>query len=283
MGSAFLTALKGELPGQRMISLVLRSGRRQRRSSMPSTRESMPTTELGETRTDSNARDEMTEAVQPASHARAQDRSVPQRRRVTVITIVLLGYAALSQYSASSTGVHAKTIGAALSVVPVLAIAVVLLWLWSWRLAATLVAAVSSLLLYRNWPVIERNYEWADLVQQCGVYALVTLAFARSLFAGRIPLCTQLAHQMYGELAAIESTYLLRATAAWALFYAFMTGAVLGLFFAVSLAEWSLFVNFIAWGLMVLAGLLDHALRRRLLPRHREGGILALIRRSIAG
>jgi uncharacterized membrane protein len=88
---------------------------------------------------------------------------------------------------------------------------------------------------------------------------------------------------MYGELMPIESAYLRRATAAWAVFYGLMTAAVLVLFFALSLRRWSLFVNFIAWGLMVLAGFVDHALRRRLLPRHRQGGILTLIRQSLAG
>jgi uncharacterized membrane protein len=204
-------------------------------------------------------------------------------RRVIVITAILLGYAALSQYSASSANSHARTVGAALSVVPVVLVAVGLLWWWGRRLSALLIAALSGVLLYRNWPLIERNYEWADLAQQCGIYGLVALVFARSLFASRIPLCTQLAHQMYGELTAIETAYMRRATAGWAIFYGLMTLAILGLFFAVSLRQWSLFVNFVAWGLMALAGFVDHALRRRLLPRHREGGILTLIRRSLAG
>jgi uncharacterized membrane protein len=204
-------------------------------------------------------------------------------RRVIVITAILLGYAALSQYSASSANSHARTVGAALSVVPVVLVAVGLLWWWGRRLSALLIAALSGVLLYRNWPLIERNYEWADLAQQCGIYGLVALVFARSLFASRIPLCTQLAHQMYGELTAIETAYMRRATAGWAIFYGLMTLAILGLFFAVSLRQWSLFVNFVAWGLMALAGFVDHALRRRLLPRHRGGGILTLIRRSLAG
>ena len=172
-------------------------------------------------------------------------------RRVVVMTALLLAYAALSQYSASSTHAHARTIGAALSIGPVIAIAAALLWWWRWRLVAVSIAASSGLLLYRHWPLIERNYEWADLVQQCGIYALVASAFARSLFAGRTPLCTQLAQQMYAELTAIECVYMRRATAAWATFYGLMTAAVLGLFFIVPLRQWSLFVNFVAWGLMV--------------------------------
>jgi uncharacterized membrane protein len=238
---------------------------------------------LGEVNTDSNAQAGVREAVPPSPLARAEVSSWPQRRRVIGISVILVGYAALSQYSASSVNSHAKTIGAALSVVPVLLIAVALLWWWSWRLSATLIAALSSVLLYRNWPLIERNYAWADLVQQCGIYGLVALFFARSLFASRIPLCTQLAQQMYGELTAIESAYMRRATAGWAIFYGLLTAAVLGLFFAVSRRDWSFFVNFIAWGLMVLAGFVDHVLRRRLLPRHREGGLTTLIRRSLAG
>jgi len=219
----------------------------------------------------------------PGALAAADGSSWPQRRRVIVIAISLLGYAALSQYSASSANPHAKTVGAALSIVPVLLIAVGLLWWWSWRLSALLVAGLSSVLLYRNWPLIERNYEWADLVQQCGIYGLIALVFARSLFVGRIPLCTQLAQQMYGELTSTESAYMRRATVAWTLFYGLMAVTVVVLFFAVSRRDWSLFVNFVAWGLMILAGFVDHALRRRLLPRHREGGIATLIRRSLTG
>jgi uncharacterized membrane protein len=120
-------------------------------------------------------------------------------------------------------------------------------------------------------------------LQQCALYGLVALVFARSLLARRTPLCTLLAQQMYGELTATESAYMRRATAAWALFYGLMTAAILALFFAVSRRNWSLFANFIAWGLIILAGFVDHALRHRLLPRHREGGILTLIRRSLAG
>jgi uncharacterized membrane protein len=226
----------------------------------------------------------VTQTVPPAPPAQAQDSSAPPRRRVVALTVILLGYAALSQYSASEGNPHAKTLGAALSIVPVLAIAVALLWWWSRRLSALLLAALSGALLYSNWPLIERHYEWADLAQQCGIYGLVALAFARSLAANRVPLCTQLAQQMYGgELTPIERAYMRRATAAWALFYGLMTAAVAILFFAVARRDWSFFVNFIAWGLMIAAGLLDHAMRRRLLPRHREGGILTLIRRSLAG
>jgi uncharacterized membrane protein len=195
----------------------------------------------------------------------------------------LLGYAALSQYSATPSNPHARSIGAALSIAPVLLAALVLLWLWTWRWTALILAASASALLYRSWPVIERNFEWLDLVEQCGIYGLVAAVFVRSLFANRVPVCTQLAHEMYGTLTAVEIGYTRGATAAWAGFYVLLTLAILGLFFTLPQTAWYLFVNFATWGLMLIAGVADHAIRRRVLPRHEQGGVLTIIRRSLTG
>ncbi len=197
------------------------------------------------------------------------------------VTAVVAGYALLSQYSASSADPHARSLGAALSIGPVLLIALGLLWFWKWRVSASIFALASGAILYLEWPFIQSHYEWSDLAQQCGIYGLVALFFARSLFAGRVPVCAQLAEQMYGALTLEEMAYMRRATAAWALFYSLLTAAILVLFFVVPLRTWSLFTNFVTWGLMVLAGFVDHALRRLVLPRHREGGILTLIRRAL--
>jgi uncharacterized membrane protein len=205
-------------------------------------------------------------------------------RRVRWITIagVFVAYALLSQYSADPTHPHARALGAALSIGPVLLIGLVVLWVWKWRLSALSIALVSGVLLYLRWPFIESHYEWSDLAQQCGIYGLVALFFARSLFAGRVPVCEQLARQMYGgELSSPEIVYMRRATAAWAVFYFLLTVAISVLFFVVPLRVWSLFTNFVIWGLMVVAGFVDHALRQLVLPRHGQGGILTLIRRAL--
>jgi len=204
-------------------------------------------------------------------------------RRLRSITIagIFVAYALLSQYSADSTHPHARSLGAGLSIGPVLLIGLVMLWVWKWRLSALATALVSGVLLYLNWPFIESHYEWSDLAQQCGIFGLVAIFFARSLFAGRVPVCEQLARQMYGELPPPEIDYMRGATTAWAVFYLLLTVAILVLFFVVPLRVWSLFTNFVTWGLMVLAGFVDHALRQLVLPRHRQGGILTLIRRAL--
>jgi uncharacterized membrane protein len=197
------------------------------------------------------------------------------------LAVLIVGYAALSHYSASSP--DAKGLGAALSVGPVLLIGLILAWRWTQPLTALLIAAVSCTLLYRYWPAVERNFEWGDLVQQCGVYGLIAASFARSLFAGRIPICTQLASTMHGTLTPAEIAYTRRATVAWVVFYVLTTVAILVLFFATPLRVWSLFVNFGVFGLMIVMGIADHALRRRMLPRHPAGGILTIIQRALIG
>ena len=148
---------------------------------------------------------------------------------------------------------------------------------------AVVIAALLCALLYRYWPAIERNYEWGDLVQQCGVYGLVAVTFARSLFAGRVPICTQLAEKIHGALAPVQIAYTRRATAAWAVFYVLMTMTILILFFTSSRRIWSFFVNVVAFGLIMVAGIANHAVRRRVLPRHPGDGILATIQRSLTG
>ena len=200
--------------------------------------------------------------------------------------MILLGalvvvYAALSYYGGTHPG--ARALGAALSIGPVLLIALVLAWRWASPPVALLGAAGVGALLWRYWPVVERHFEWADLAQQCGAYALVAVGFTRSLSTGRVPLCEQLAVKMHGALAPIEIAYLRRATIAWAFFYLALAGAILGVYFMAPLRLWSLFVNFGTFGLIFLAGLADHALRRRVLPRHPGGGILAVIRQTLIG
>jgi uncharacterized membrane protein len=199
----------------------------------------------------------------------------------TVIVLLIVGYAVLSHYSASSP--DARGLGAALSLGPVLLIITVLAWRWINPAAAVLCAALLSGVVYRYWAVIEEHYEWGDLAQQCGAYGLVAASFARSLFGGRVPLCTQLASAMHGELLPAEISYTRRATVAWTVFYVLLAAAILVLFFVASFRAWSLFVEFATFGLIVLMGLADHAIRRRLLPRQPGGGFLGILKRALIG
>ena len=215
------------------------------------------------------------------THNSADATKSPHRLQLATVAALVMGYAALSHYSASSP--NARGLGAALSIGPVILIGIILAWRWTQPLTALLITAALGAALHHYWPVVEANYEWADLAQQCGAYGLVALFFGRSLYGGRIPICTQWASQVHGALTPAEIAYTRHATEVWVIFYVLMAVAILILFFAESLRVWSFFVNFVTFGLMMLMGIADHAIRRRVLPRHTDGGILAVIRRSLIG
>jgi uncharacterized membrane protein len=204
-----------------------------------------------------------------------------QRLQWGALALLVVGYAGLSHYSAESP--NARGLGAALSIGPVLLIAILVAWRWTRPFTAMLIAAALCAAVYRYWAVFEKHFEWADLAQQCGAYALVAGGFARSLIGGRVPLCTQLAQKIHGELTPAETAYTRRATLAWAIFYALLMIAILVLYFMAPLRVWSMFVNFGTFGLMILLGIADHAIRRRVLPRHPAGGLLTVIRRAVIG
>src|SRR5580700_1735966 len=73
----------------------------------------------------------------------------PQRLRLAAIATLVIGYAALSHYSASSP--NAKGLGAVLSVAPILLIGLILAWRWTRPFTALLIAAAACAILYRYW------------------------------------------------------------------------------------------------------------------------------------
>jgi uncharacterized membrane protein len=92
-----------------------------------------------------------------------------------------------------------------------------------------------------------------------------------------------MADKLHGPLMPAEIAYTRRATVAWAMFYTLITTAILVLFFAVPLRIWSIFVNFATFGLILAMGIVDHAIRRRVLSRYKGGGILVAIQRALVG
>jgi uncharacterized membrane protein len=215
------------------------------------------------------------------SSQRAAPAGAPSRLQLAIAAGILIAYAALSHYSNASP--DARGLGAAVSLGPLLLIAAFLAWRSLPRIGAALVTTVAGAALVIYWPLIERHYEWADLAQQCGVYALIGAGFARTLLAGRTPTCTQIAQKLHGELGAAEISYLRGATIAWALFYALLAVAILLLYFLAPLRTWSIFVNFVSFALIALMALIDHAIRRRVLPRRAGGGLLTALRHALIG
>jgi uncharacterized membrane protein len=209
------------------------------------------------------------------------DTRSPGKRQLILLAVVVLAYAGLSHYSESSP--DAKGLAAGLSVGPVVLIAIVLAWRWWGSAMGLALTVIFAGLAYHYWAFIETNFAWSDLAQQVGAYGLVAVSFGRSLTGTRVPLCTEITAKVHGTLTAQESAYTRRATVAWLLFYSGLALAILVLFFTAPLHIWSLFTNFATFGLIALMGLIDHAIRRRVLPRHPSGGLVSILRRALLG
>src|ERR1700690_2144317 len=127
----------------------------------------------------------------------------------------------------------------------------ILLGRWTRPLIALLAAPLLGAVPFAYSPAVGKIYSWSAFLQQSVLYGLVAIAFVRSLFGDRVPLCTQLAGELHGALAPVEIHYMHRATLAWAAFYSLLTTTIVILYFVAPLRIWSLFVNFAALGLIV--------------------------------
>lgn len=205
----------------------------------------------------------------------------PNPAAIAVVVVMVLIYTGLSYYSDSTPAALGLATG--LSLAPILLIGAALLWRWIGRLSTSVVMLVVVALLYLEWSFLKQHYQWSNLIQQCGAYALASLGFARSLLAGQIPLCTQIMKKAHGPLTAAESVYTRRATAAWAAFYLLLTIAIFAWFLIGTLRSWSLFTNFGTYALIALMFGVDHLLRKRILPRRADGGIWTALRQMLGG
>lgn len=199
-----------------------------------------------------------------------------RRLQLAALALSLAVYAGLSHYGNSVAKTHFLALTLALA--PVLCVGLLLIRRWTRRSVALLAAAVAALLLYRYWPLLQANFSRVYLIQEGGFYGLMALSFGRSLVGERVALCTQLADKLHGPLSARELLYTRRVTAAWAWFFAAVTAATVGLYYAAPLRIWSLFANFCVLPLVGLMFVAEYAVRLRVLPQVQRRGILAAVR-----
>ena len=199
-----------------------------------------------------------------------------RRLQLAAVVVFFIAYSVLSHYSNSHP--EAQNLGAVLSLAPMLTIGLVLIWRWSGALLALLALAAAAWLLREFWPLVTENFPLVYLIQECGFYAIMAWSFGRSLFKGRVPLCTQLADKVHGPLSALELRYTRKVTVAWAIFFLTNIALMLLLFEFAPLRIWSLFVNFLSLPLIVLMFAIEFAVRRRVLPQGKRSSLIATLR-----
>jgi uncharacterized membrane protein len=199
-----------------------------------------------------------------------------RRLQLAAVVVFFILYSLLSHYSNSNPKAH--DLGAALALAPMLAIAFVLIWRWLGAWPALLTALAVAFLVRHYWPLLTKNFSIVYLVQQCGFYTIMAASFGRSLFRGRVPLCTQLADKVHGPLSIGELRYTRSVTAAWVIFFLLNLAITLVLFEFAPLKDWSIFVNFCSLPLILLMFLAEYAVRRRALPDLKRSGLIATFR-----
>ena len=168
--------------------------------------------------------------------------------------------------------------GALVAVLPLVGLALAMAWRSTYRAAmvAACLAACVALFALREWMVA--HYNWVFLLQHAGIYALLGVAFGRTLRAGQTPMITGLARTVHGTLSPALVSYTRSATWAWSLYFGGITAASLLLFWLAPIAAWSAFANLLSPVLLVLMFAGEYAARCCVLPPADRAGPLESIR-----
>ena len=190
------------------------------------------------------------------------------------IAVLVIGYPLMAHYT--NEFAHNGNLGALVAIAPVVAII-----LMSVRQSIGLLIILSVILcvaLWAGWPALERHFGLVYWLQHVGIQLILFMTFARTLIAGRQPLCTRFAEAVHAPLTPRHKIYARQVTLAWTLFFAAMALASTLLFFLTPLATWSVFANFLTLPLVVVMFIAEYGVRRWVLPEMRHTHILDAVR-----
>lgn len=188
--------------------------------------------------------------------------------RGVAIAVAVLAWAVAAHYT--SALVEESYWGAALGLAPLLAIAGAFAWRSPHRFAMLALLLAGTVLLGLLWSTLAHNVGWLYFVQHVGTNALLGIGFGRTLFAGRRPMCTQIAAVVHGAVSPALARYTRQVTVAWTLFFAAMASLSVVLFAFGSLEAWSTFANLLTMPLVALMFVAEYLVRLKLLPEDRS-------------
>jgi uncharacterized membrane protein len=189
------------------------------------------------------------------------------------LAVAAVVYAVLAHLSNSQPS--ARGLGVVLAIGPLLLVPLLISWNSRFRLPCLLACALACWFVQRHWSFLAGQVSLIYLLQQGGAYAGVGALFARSLLPGQTPLCTHWAALVHGPLSPALLRYTRRVTAAWVVFFAMLTAALILLYALAPLGVWSAFANFCAFPLVIAMFVGEYLVRGRVLPDMRHAGIMA--------
>ena len=197
----------------------------------------------------------------------------------------LLALYAVLVHDVNASG-EATTLGAALALAPLMLISFALLLRPESRAGGIVLLAAIVMLAWWNWPLIKQHTGLIFWLQDMSLMLVLFFTFARTLLAGRKPLCVSFAEAIHGSyLPPAHAHYAKQVTIAWAVFFALMVLVSTALFFFAPLAVWSFFVNFLTLPLVALMFIVEYFVRHHVLPDAPQAHILAAVKayRNMSG
>lgn len=187
-----------------------------------------------------------------------------------------VAYAVLSHRAAASAAPDLQ--GALVALAPLLGLGFMLAWRSQQRALMLALSLAACAVIYgvKDWLVA--HYNWVFLLQHAGTYALLCLAFGKTLQRGGTPMISRFASIVHGSLTPALARYTRAATWSWTLYFGATAGLSLLLFWLAPVAIWSTFANLLGMPLLGLMFAGEYAARCYVLPAADRAGPLAAIR-----
>ena len=187
-----------------------------------------------------------------------------------------IGYSVLSHFAAASA--VPDLLDAAVAVVPLAGLALVMAWRSYRRVRMLTLCLAACALLYGVSGWLVAHYNWIFLLQHAGMYALLCIAFGRTLPAGQTPMISRFARIVHGQLSPALVSYTRSVTVAWTCYFGGVAALSLLLFWLAPVQVWSVFANLLGVPLLVLMFAGEYAVRWVVLPCADRTGPLEAIR-----
>lgn len=179
------------------------------------------------------------------------------------IAVLALGYALLAHHTNTRPG--SGTLGTLVALAPILLATFSLAWHAARRTLMLGLFVLACIALLLSWSRLQQQYGRIYWLEHAGTELMLCVMFARTLAAGREPMCTYFARMVHGVMTPALAQYTRAVTRAWVLFFGAMAAVSTILFYTTPLATWSVFANFFTAPLIGAMFVLEYAVRRQVL------------------
>jgi uncharacterized membrane protein len=199
-----------------------------------------------------------------------------QAVRWSAVILAGIGYPVLEHLAAA--GDTPSLFGALVAMTPLSCLACILAWRSPRRpvMLAVCLAAFAEMYIMSDW--LLAHYDWVFLLQHAGIYALLCIAFGRTLQAGHTPMVTGLARMVHETMTLALIRYTRSVTWAWTIYFGTTAALSVLLFRVAPIAVWSTFANLLGPVLLVLMFAAEYGVRFLVLPASDRAGPLEAIR-----